>query len=235
MSDLEPATSAIDMTPVDHPKSPAEEFALKLLTESWIDETGQHDRRVMARLIQEAELAIRADEREPLESRARELEERLAKLSLYDELRRQGISVGLAQQGLHMARATCEALGLDFETTAPVDITERIQRQDARIASLEAQLEGMTGERDAERVISQEWESKAYKLEAQLASAREEALREADQAITKRIEAEEAREAKMPPGESESVVQSAAICGLEWARHELMALLPPPADQKESL
>lgn len=207
MSDLEPATSAIDMTPVDHPKSPAEEFALKLLTESWIDETGQHDRRVMARLIQEAELAIRADEREPLESRARELEERLAKLSLYDELRRQGISVGLAQQGLHMARATCEALGLDFETTAPVDITERIQRQDARIASLEAQL----------------------------ASAREEALREADQAITKRIEAEEAREAKMPPGESESVVQSAAICGLEWARHELMALLPPPADQKESL
>ncbi len=59
--------------------------------------------------------------------------ERIAALEAYDELRRHRVSVGLAQQGLHMARAACEALGLDFEDTAPVDITDRV-------ASLEAQL-----------------------------------------------------------------------------------------------
>lgn len=94
-SDLEPASAlaAIDVTPVDRPKSPAEEFALKLLTESWIDETGQHDRRVMARLIQEAEMAIRADEREPLERQMRELTE-LARKS------REQIACGASPDGI---------------------------------------------------------------------------------------------------------------------------------------
>lgn len=53
---------------------------------------------------------------------ARELEE----LRPYDELRRHGISVGGAQQAKHMAVAACEALGLDYDDTAPVDIADAI-------------------------------------------------------------------------------------------------------------
>jgi hypothetical protein len=106
--------------------------------------------------------------------------ERIAELEAYDELRRHRVSVGLAQQGLHMARAACEALGLDFEDTAPVDIAERI-------ASLEAQLATAREENAA-------WQAKAKSIadslqeyvdtvSKQLATAREAVLKEAMAAI----------------------------------------------------
>lgn len=53
---------------------------------------------------------------------ARELEE----LRPYAELKRGGITTGGAQQAWHMAHAACEALGLDYDDTAPVDIADAI-------------------------------------------------------------------------------------------------------------
>ncbi len=75
------------------------------------------------RLSQEHALSLMAAARASLE------------LQAYGELRRQGISVGGAQQAWYMAHATCDALGLDYEETAPCDITAAV----AARASLEGQ------------------------------------------------------------------------------------------------
>lgn len=80
-----------------------------------------------------------------------ELLRRYCALEAYEELRADKISVGLAQQGLHMARAACKALGQSFEETAPVDITERI-------AALEAERDAWierarASEEEAEKVL----------------------------------------------------------------------------------
>ena len=49
-------------------------------------------------------------------------------LEEYAELIRDGISVGAAQQATHMAKAACEALGLDYDDASPADITEAVRR-----------------------------------------------------------------------------------------------------------
>lgn len=159
-------------------------------------------------LIEQRDAAIREQERAASEG-----------LRPYDELRRQRISVGLAQQGLRMARAACEALGLPFEETAPVDLTERItellsieeQRtqtltQGTERADLETQwltvlealpqpIEKPPGWTAAEAVSDlaadlQEARLHIAELEAQLAAAREEALREAFGVIVEAFQGE---------------------------------------------
>lgn len=60
--------------------------------------------------------------------RVRQLIEMLDDLLPYEELRLSGISVGYAQQRIHMAKAACEALGLDEENTSPNDIRLAVQR-----------------------------------------------------------------------------------------------------------
>ena len=72
-------------------------------------------------------------------------------LQAYDELRRQGISVGAAQQATHMAKAACEALGLNYDDTAPADITAAVRTREeaayqrALLDTLRAGLEGPRG------------------------------------------------------------------------------------------
>lgn len=63
---------------------------------------------------------------------------RALELQAYDELRRGGISVGAAQQATHMAKAACEALRLDYDETAPADITAAVRalEQDGAYKSL---------------------------------------------------------------------------------------------------
>jgi hypothetical protein len=93
-------------------------------TRGWVAVKGEQ-------LLTLAALARRALEMEEREAgiwgRVNALAEKVLEQQDYDELRRDGISVGAAQQATHMARAACEALRLSYDDTAPADITAAVR------------------------------------------------------------------------------------------------------------